>query len=280
MAWPSGARASCTCWASSRVGTRTRPRGARRPCLTSAPTRASSGRPKARVLPEPVAALPSTSRPARASGRAEVWMANGRWMPRRSSAVTSGWGRPSWWNVGPAGSAGASTDVVLGGGLQGVNDVVRLERDRVDQSHAGWGSDTARSAARERGRRGSIPASSLAIVCAQGWNAGSARMRSCPDKPSGRMTGRCAGTPRLAAKMPRDSPRGWPSPHAGSAAPRTRAARRSASSRFRSASPRKAPGEGTLGDRLDVVPGPAERRGDVGDLAARRHRRSSGGCRC
>ena len=69
MAWPSGARASCTCWASSRVGTRTRPRGARRPCLTSAPTRASSGRPKASVLPEPVAALPSTSRPARASGQ-------------------------------------------------------------------------------------------------------------------------------------------------------------------------------------------------------------------
>ena len=36
-------------------------------------------------------------------------MANGRWMPRRSSAVTSGWGRPSWSNVGPVGSAGAST---------------------------------------------------------------------------------------------------------------------------------------------------------------------------
>jgi hypothetical protein len=29
----------------------------------------------------------------------------------------------------------------------------------------------------------------LAIVSAQKWNAGSARMRSCPDKPSGRMTG-------------------------------------------------------------------------------------------
>ena len=54
-------------------------------------------------------------------------MANGRWMPRRSRAVTSGWGRPSWWNVGPVGSAGASTvfsAVVFsdGGVLSGVLD--------------------------------------------------------------------------------------------------------------------------------------------------------------
>ena len=66
--------------------------------------------------------------------------------------------------------------------------------------------------------------------CAQEWNAGSARMRSCPDKPSGRMTGRCAGTPRLAAKIAAAFRRGgWPcSPHA---ARRTPAGRRSASSR-------------------------------------------------
>src|SRR3712207_5727622 len=43
------------------------------------------------------------------------------------------------------------------------------------------------------------------------WNAGSARMRSCPGEPPGRMTGRCAGTPRLAAKIAPGFPeRGWP----------------------------------------------------------------------
>ena len=39
-------------------------------------------------------------------------MANGRWMPRRSSAVTSGWGRPSWWKVGPAGASTAVFSVL------------------------------------------------------------------------------------------------------------------------------------------------------------------------
>ena len=37
-------------------------------------SRASIGRPKARVLPEPVWARPSTSRPASASGRVRAWM--------------------------------------------------------------------------------------------------------------------------------------------------------------------------------------------------------------
>ena len=36
--------------------------------------RCSSGMPKARVLPEPVLALPQTSRPARASATVMAWM--------------------------------------------------------------------------------------------------------------------------------------------------------------------------------------------------------------
>ena len=101
--------------------------------------RASSGRPKASVLPEPVAALPSTSRPASASGRAEVWMANGRWMPRRSRAVTSCWGRPSWWNVGPrlgAASRRCSRRGVLDSGVLGR---VRLERRQGGSKSCGVG---------------------------------------------------------------------------------------------------------------------------------------------
>ncbi len=42
---------------------------------------------------------------------------------------------------------------LAGGAFRGGDDVVRLERDRVNHSHAGWGSDTARSASREKGGR-------------------------------------------------------------------------------------------------------------------------------
>src|SRR3954449_4440015 len=45
---------------------------------------------------------------------------------------------------------------VLDGVLNVVFRRVGLERDRVDQSHAGWGSDTARSASRERGGAPSV----------------------------------------------------------------------------------------------------------------------------
>ena len=83
---PSGASASATCRASSRVGTRTRPRGASSRRCRVAASRASRGRPKASVLPDPVWARPSTSRPASASGRARAWIANGALMSRAASA--------------------------------------------------------------------------------------------------------------------------------------------------------------------------------------------------
>ena len=75
-------------------------------------SRASIGRPKARVLPEPVCARPSTSRPASASGRARAWMANGCGRcPARASAVTSGPGSPSSAKVAAAGAGALSAAV-------------------------------------------------------------------------------------------------------------------------------------------------------------------------
>ena len=100
-------------------------------------------------------------------------------------------------------------------------------------------------------------------------------MRSCPDKPSGRMTGRCAGTPRLAAKI--SSP--IPAPGRGHRHARRTGQPRSAAYPGRTTSLSSAvplgfgeegAGQGPLGDRLDVVPRPPERGGDVVQLAAGR----------
>ena len=91
---PSGASASVTCRASSRVGTSTKPSG--RPGRTRAPASlAISGRPNASVLPEPVEPRPRTSRPARTSGIVAAWIGKASVMPCRSSAVTMACGRPS-----------------------------------------------------------------------------------------------------------------------------------------------------------------------------------------
>ena len=86
----SGRSASATCIASSRVGTRMRARGWCGRAGSPSASRASTGRPKASVLPEPVWPRPSTSRPASASGMVAVWIANGVVMPSRRSARTSG----------------------------------------------------------------------------------------------------------------------------------------------------------------------------------------------
>ena len=63
--------------ASSRVGTRTRPRGCGRAGPDDPASLMIMGRPKARVLPEPVRPRPSTSRPASASGMVAAWIGNG-----------------------------------------------------------------------------------------------------------------------------------------------------------------------------------------------------------
>ncbi len=51
--------------------------GRRLPPASAPPRRATIGIEKARVLPEPVLPRPSTSRPARVSGRVSSWMGNG-----------------------------------------------------------------------------------------------------------------------------------------------------------------------------------------------------------
>ena len=153
-------------------------------------------------------------------------------------------GRSPAAGAGPAGRrsgrSGASTDGCSQGWcLRGVLTA-------FDSNETGWikvmrggAPYTARSASRGKGGRRQEAGVLTGDRCAQGWNAGSARMRSCPDKPSGRMTGRCAGTPRLAAKIAAAIPeRGWPwSPPSSvsRAARRTPAGRRSSSSRVRSA---------------------------------------------
>ena len=69
MAWE-------TCIASSRVGTTTNAYGALVP-RTARCSRVRIGRANAAVLPVPVAAWPSTSRPATSGGIASRWIAVG-----------------------------------------------------------------------------------------------------------------------------------------------------------------------------------------------------------
>src|SRR5579883_2409819 len=73
------------------------------------------GTAKAMVLPLPVRARPSTSRPARASGRAAVWMANGAVTPVARRAATIGSGTPSSAKEASRGSAAACVVGVIGG---------------------------------------------------------------------------------------------------------------------------------------------------------------------
>src|SRR5450830_264077 len=110
----SGSRASCTCMASSRVGTSTRASGRRDLAGPASASRASIGRPKARVFPDPVRARASTSRPARASGIVSIWIANGVVIPVRASAAVSGFGRPSSAKLGPPSGASVFAAATIG----------------------------------------------------------------------------------------------------------------------------------------------------------------------
>src|SRR5262249_49780984 len=88
----SGASTSATWFASSRVGTRTSAAG-RLDCAWW--MRSSNGMPKARVLPDPVLALPQRSRPRRRSGMVSAWMGKGSSIPDWWSAWTSSEETPS-----------------------------------------------------------------------------------------------------------------------------------------------------------------------------------------
>ena len=61
--------------------------------------RCSTGRPKARVLPEPVLAFPHTSRPARASGMVSSWTGKGAVIPRSDRTPTISSASPRSANV-------------------------------------------------------------------------------------------------------------------------------------------------------------------------------------
>ena len=93
IAAASGAITACTWVASSRVGTRTRPRGWQaRVCPSARP--ATSGIANPSVLPEPVRPRPRMSRPASESGRVAAWIGNGVRMPVPVRTSTSGAGTP------------------------------------------------------------------------------------------------------------------------------------------------------------------------------------------
>src|SRR5260221_5418169 len=105
MAWPSGASTSVTCTASSRVGTSTSACGCPAGAGPRARTRSSSGSPNASVLPDPVFALPQTSRPASPSASASCWKAKGSTIPRSLSAPTRSAESPRSANVWPTTTA-------------------------------------------------------------------------------------------------------------------------------------------------------------------------------
>ncbi len=91
-----GARASVTCCASSRVGTRTSASGAfgcaRRPVVR---------------LPEPVRPRPSRSRPAREFGSVAAWIGKGSVTPWAARVFSSASGMSMSSNAGTGGRAGA-----------------------------------------------------------------------------------------------------------------------------------------------------------------------------
>jgi hypothetical protein len=77
--------------------------------------RITSGRPNASVLPEPVFALPQTSRPARASGIVSACTGDGTVMPARASTSTRSRETPRSSNVGALSVAADWVDVASRG---------------------------------------------------------------------------------------------------------------------------------------------------------------------
>ena len=153
IALANGASASTTCWASSRVGTSTSPRGLRGRARPPS-SRASMASPKASVLPEPVWPRPSRSRPASVSGRVAAWIGNGSVKPPAVSAVTIGVGSPSWAKLGmPASGTVHSTS----GGATTTGEPGRASR-AAGSTAAGAGTTAAGTAGsgarRERGTTG------------------------------------------------------------------------------------------------------------------------------
>ena len=150
----SGSTTAATWLASSRVGTRISERGRLGwRLLSEAARRATSGRLKARVLPEPVRPRPSTSRPARLSGSVATWIGNGAVMPLAVSTSTSGAGTPRASKVVSVGRtvASAPTGTTTGAGTAGARPgrgaggaAGRRPDGRRDRGRHGTGADGCR----------------------------------------------------------------------------------------------------------------------------------------
>ena len=155
----SGSTTAATWLASSRVGTRISERGRLGwRLLSDAASRATSGRLKARVLPEPVRPRPSTSRPARLSGSVATWIGNGEVMPLAVSTSTRGAGTPRAAKVVSVGStvASAPTGTTTGAGTTSRGAWVRVGRCWFDWSPAGR-PPRPRPPRERRGRLSPVP---------------------------------------------------------------------------------------------------------------------------
>src|SRR3954469_22729622 len=96
---PSSVSSSVTWSASSRVGASTSAAGVGSPAETSS----TIGSAKASVFPEPVGALPSTSRPSSATGTTRDWIRNGSAISRAASDCSTSALTPSApndWDIG------------------------------------------------------------------------------------------------------------------------------------------------------------------------------------
>ncbi len=153
----SGAIVLSTCTASSRVGTRTSPRGRRAAerLPASAETRGSAN---ATVLPLPVRPRPSTSRPASESGRVALWIGNGASMPPEASDAMSAGATPRLANGAGARTGRASGE--FGGARSGSRTGGRSHRgpDRREGwprvlAHLAKGTPVRRQSRRPRQRR-------------------------------------------------------------------------------------------------------------------------------
>src|ERR1700744_1092869 len=120
--------------ASSRVGASTRPVGWPGRRLASA-RRATIGIEKASVLPLPVLPRPSTSRPARVSGRVLTWMGNGSVIPRADRLLISRAGTPR---------SAKDGEVIVVWCLSGIgvcrfgHMVARLPVGKIDRREKAW----------------------------------------------------------------------------------------------------------------------------------------------
>ncbi|CAM5579601.1 hypothetical protein SBADM41S_10801 [Streptomyces badius] len=225
-----GVRASVTCWASSRVGTRTMASGARG-SLRRPAVRASRARPKARVLPEPVRPRPRMSRPASEFGRVAPWIGKGSVTPCAARVFSSAAGMSRSAKASTDGSAGvtvsgrANSAGAATAGLrraEGLEPPWGRERGAPPRPFAGawepapWPRPRPR-AGRERGVRSWRSERSELVIrnCPPGGFLGNCRMGllRCAARPSGCAPRMCAQNGSMTTDRRSDSTNRGPHLH-------------------------------------------------------------------